>query len=893
MKKIITNTIMSLLVVLPLLFITSCTNSNNNNQNNNNQNNNNESYEDIEMKSNIINVYLIGGQSNSVGYGMDTANIIANSDYRFKTGFGNVLYYGDQEYWSSGSKISTKFEPVKLGLGVEMDRSGAEIGIASAIADEDEMNAIIKCSWGATHLYPDTLYQISQVQGTWTSPSYIKKHNLDVINNPGIGEMYRRFETTVKNALNLLIKDGYTPVIKGMWWMQGEAEMYTVEMSSAYEELYETLINDVRDFMSETTGYDCSEMPFVCGLPKWNTNPSSNPDYAAKPPYQEVVRNAMVNVSKKVINASYIDCMPLTQHDGWHFDAAGQKYLGENFVKEIRKLTKGNNAKLSVLASLKDVNLLAEENGFEFTAKLTGHDPLNDYSYGFLVESEDSVQEIPCDVYGEEIDEYYDIYVNGKLNNISYTDINTKYSIKAYVLDSEGNYSYSNEIIVSLSGLASKELYNNPDDENIKNLVNAGVNKLFNVSESNMYKESDLNLICEEEINLYNTQKYNPTSLNVEQSPNANYYVKYTSSDTNVVKVDEEGNLITQSVGTADVTIECGGKTKTVKVNVLAKNIDDVIYDATVTSGEYPGKAIVKSNTKTSASINGVVKNNNIHLSLEITHNGWSPLNRCWWLNDNIEFYVDGVNYIVQFIEGVVKFSSNISYGVAKTVSTNGKLVTTVEMMIEGNKDEYKLKLALAGKKFEWMPALWEAAEQPNITTEGLVYAGLPSNLKTDGNFDESIWSSVNKNNNISVTANGATVHIVGTLLQEGVLLGITVNHKKAPDVSTNGSANWYTFLNVEFQFNNGGTQFIYTAKGEQISESFYGGHQSVKNVDGTYTTTFEIYIPFAAIGVSDGTPSLDFTCSGWIENGWCWFFPENQNWKSTHKISLNGIVRK
>ena len=400
---------MLLFVVFSSLFVVSCTVSNNNNNQNNN---NNENYDDIEMESNIINVYLIGGQSNSVGYGLDTANIIANSDSRFVDGFDNVLYYGDQEYWTTGSRISTEFEPVRLGLGVDVNRSGAEIGIANAIADDGEMNAVIKCSWGATHLYPDALYEISQVQGTWTSPTYIKKHNLDVISNPGIGEMYRRFERTVKNAIELLIKDGYTPVIKGMWWMQGEAEMFTADMSNAYEELYKTLINDVRDFMSDTTGYDCSEMPFVCGLPKWNTKNS------AKPPFQDAVRNAMIKVSNELINASYVDCMPLTQHDDWHFDAAGQKYLGENFVKEVKKLTNGNNAKLSVHASLKNVNLLAEENGFEFRAKLTGHNPLNEYSYGFLIKSENNeAQDIVCDVNGEENDEYYDIYINGKLDN--------------------------------------------------------------------------------------------------------------------------------------------------------------------------------------------------------------------------------------------------------------------------------------------------------------------------------------------------------------------------------------------------------------------------------------------------------------------------------------------
>ena len=52
----------------------------------------------------IINVYLIAGQSNAVGYGMDTGNKIASSDERFTEGFDNVLYYASLERWN-GPKL--------------------------------------------------------------------------------------------------------------------------------------------------------------------------------------------------------------------------------------------------------------------------------------------------------------------------------------------------------------------------------------------------------------------------------------------------------------------------------------------------------------------------------------------------------------------------------------------------------------------------------------------------------------------------------------------------------------------------------------------------------------------------------------------------------------------
>ena len=156
----------------------------------------------------IINVYLIAGQSNAVGYGMDTGKAIANSDERFTKGFENVLYYGSQERWN-GEALDKEFKPVTLGMGVAADRSGAEIGIASSIADNGEMNAIIKCAQGATHIYPDAQYDVSINYGTWTSPSYIEKHNIDLSVNPMIGYMYTRFENTVREGLELLIAEGW------------------------------------------------------------------------------------------------------------------------------------------------------------------------------------------------------------------------------------------------------------------------------------------------------------------------------------------------------------------------------------------------------------------------------------------------------------------------------------------------------------------------------------------------------------------------------------------------------------------------------------------------------------------------------------------------------------
>ena len=289
----------------------------------------------IEMKEKIINVYLIAGQSNAVGYGMDDDYSIASSDQRVIDGYDNVLYYGAQERWDN-EKLNVEFQPVKFGMGAYIDRCGAELGIAKAIADNEGMNAIIKCAWGSTHIFPDMIDAISYEQGTWTPPTYIKNHNFDLRANELVGRMYRWWQETVSEGIKLLIEDGYTPVIKGLWWMQGCAEMYSAEQSAAYEELLKTLIVDMRNEISNITGSDYSQMPFVFGLPNITENP-----YPV--PYQAAVRTAMKNVANdsSVINADYIDCdndeKIKKPYDIWHFDGKGQIYLGETFVSKLNQ----------------------------------------------------------------------------------------------------------------------------------------------------------------------------------------------------------------------------------------------------------------------------------------------------------------------------------------------------------------------------------------------------------------------------------------------------------------------------------------------------------------------------------------------------------------------------
>lgn len=860
---------------------------------------------------NIIHVYLIAGQSNAVGYGMDLGNIIAGSDTRFVDGFENVLYFGSQERWN-GSYPNNMFKPVKLGMGVASDRSGAEIGIASAVADDGGMHAIIKCAQGATHIYPDSQYEVSLNYGTWTSPTYIKNNQVDLSKNPMIGHMYNRFADTVADGLRLLIEDGYTPVIEGVWWMQGEAEMFTLPMASAYRELFKTLIMDVRDMLSEASGYDCSNVPFICGLPKWNTKNSPAPTY------QGMVRSAMETVAKELNNVSCVDCMPLNQHDDWHFDAAGQKYLGQHFISGLQEFEADNAVFEEKLSIDNQITLLPNEKGMEFRANLTSYNGSNGYEYGFIVvptakltengikgqyiEELDRLdieyQTLSSQVVVEALDEEYcDIYFTGKITNVAYADLNTAYTAIAYVKNSYGEYMYSSSYVSdSVARLASEELYKTGDNTDaIRKLVNAGINSLNHVPEENSENNADFALTVEKDIQLNYSETGTEHRLVFQKSTEVDYFTRFTSDNPDVVSVDENGVLRATEKGNAVITIECAGKSATVNVSVVQMAIDSGLQlDGVVNKGEYVGNVISVNNGRLFADISGMIRNNDLYLSFVLTHGPWSPPATDWWMNDNIEFHINGgAAHTVIFHEGVPSYSSNISSAVSKTVVVNGKLVTTVELCVKGVGAACQFKVGMNGANFGWLGAIWhDYCNMGYVTKDGII-VGNPiaaGNIVLDGNFTESVYTESVRNNVIHANANGADVEIMGTLTDSGVLFGVKVLHTRAPNVPTGGNGDWYTFMNIEFHFNdNAGSAFISTALNTQSNGRLLAYCKSVKAGNG-YTSTFEILIPYEEIGVSKDVGSINFTASGWFETGWCWML--NDSWLATHTVSGSGLSK-
>ena len=271
-----------------------------------------------------IDVYLIAGQSNAVGFGSDGLSTSILNDPRYTNGFEDVLYYGRGD-----SNVISELTPVKVGQGKDTNSVGAEIGIASAVSGSNRMSAVIKHAVGASYLYPTTDGSVAQASGTWTPPSYIEKYGVNTADNK-IGDIYEAFLKTVTDGVNLLKEEGYTPVVKGIWWMQGEAETNNLTRSNAYEELLTMLIAEMKKDLGEIFGADLSNLPFVMG--KITRNP--DPSYS-QPAYVDVVNAAQVAVTSKVDKTFIVDTGSLRQLDGWHYCADAQHWIGTQFIDAI------------------------------------------------------------------------------------------------------------------------------------------------------------------------------------------------------------------------------------------------------------------------------------------------------------------------------------------------------------------------------------------------------------------------------------------------------------------------------------------------------------------------------------------------------------------------------
>ena len=318
-------------------------------------------------EENVIDIYLVAGQSNAVGY----TNIVdKNAAYEFapelKKGFSNVLFAGRLR-WDSGdyyTALDYAWRATKLGLGAGGgEKMGPEAGMAKALSEfynetSGKTAGIIKYGHGGTSLLTkvtDTTGP-SNKYGTWVSPSYavakLGFKNQAEYKASMTGALYREFLEVIKNRLMSLRGMGYTNVnIKGLYWMQGENDRREPdEYAVAFRYFASDIRRDVARIVRTMTAGDdrgAAEMPIVVGTISQTQNleypraESVNLEFIAMQKRLPdsvsncyVVDNSQYAISRYDENTGKVNTDGLGS-DQWHWNQADQLEIGFNVGREF------------------------------------------------------------------------------------------------------------------------------------------------------------------------------------------------------------------------------------------------------------------------------------------------------------------------------------------------------------------------------------------------------------------------------------------------------------------------------------------------------------------------------------------------------------------------------
>ena len=316
--------------------------------------------EEAQLKD--IDVYLIAGQSNGVGYtAVDSESEQAEiaKDERYRNGFDDVKYYGYVECNKDTTlPANIALRSVKLGKGADSqgktretkyETFGPELGMAKYFADNGIANTnygIIKYAAGGTAIYDEFTSNMGSQYGNWMSPSLVAKYGKGSATLTGL--CYANFLTTVRQGLKAYKDNGYNPVIKGLAWMQGESESQSANNSKRYAELLSTMIADMRKDLTEISGQNLSELLTVVAK-----IPSKYKDVVSSAAYVDVVRAQMDAVAENDADVITIDndFVTLPGTDNHHYNVPDMLQAGHNFAEAFIEATNGSLPKVKVVCT--------------------------------------------------------------------------------------------------------------------------------------------------------------------------------------------------------------------------------------------------------------------------------------------------------------------------------------------------------------------------------------------------------------------------------------------------------------------------------------------------------------------------------------------------------------
>ncbi len=278
---------------------------------------------------NEIDVYFIAGQSNAAG-----TSKLSTLDDKYKINYPNVLFYNGGDGVISEQN---KWTYVRPGLGTQSLKDsegniitafGPELGMARALSNKDKKIAFIKYAYGGTAIFQnDSLNNTATNKDNWHGPW----------DDATSGRLYNGFVSTAKEGLAKLKENGYSPVIKGLTWMQGETDgeiqfnTGKYDAADKYEHNLTELFNHFRSELTTISGVDQSKMPIVFGeIYEYSTAVVQvRKIVEAQKNVGELPNNYLINTGDLIIDVN---------NDGWHWPGNQELELGVRFGEKLYEL---------------------------------------------------------------------------------------------------------------------------------------------------------------------------------------------------------------------------------------------------------------------------------------------------------------------------------------------------------------------------------------------------------------------------------------------------------------------------------------------------------------------------------------------------------------------------
>lgn len=277
-------------------------------------------------------IIILSGQSNAVGVGHVDCLNRSFTDAKIEeyfNGYGNIkINYYSHDKHSDGFTVTTRG-----CTEVHKDTIGPELGMAEYLNSKfpDEEFFIVKFAVGGASLKRDFLSPSSD--GYYDVKAFKNEYRnfIDAYMTNGpikAGWCFNGLVSILRESIESLEENGYSPEIIGFCWMQGESDAGTLEDVVNYKIYFE---NFIYDFENEFSKY-LTECIFVdAGISDmWNYYKEMN---ALKKEHAEKRHNFIyLDTIAHGLTTQY---EPVEKPDLFHYDCGSVVKLGKLFAENI------------------------------------------------------------------------------------------------------------------------------------------------------------------------------------------------------------------------------------------------------------------------------------------------------------------------------------------------------------------------------------------------------------------------------------------------------------------------------------------------------------------------------------------------------------------------------